>query len=94
MTEALAGLRAFVLGGTRGIGGAVSAELAAAGADVAAGYAERDDAARRAHESCTRSGVTARRPLLTGAASCAESSSSVLRSEVTSRSSGSVPPTV
>lgn len=46
MTEALAGLRAFVLGGTRGIGGAISAELAAAGADVAAGYAERDKTAR------------------------------------------------
>jgi 3-oxoacyl-[acyl-carrier protein] reductase len=42
VTAGLAGLRAFVLGGTRGIGRAVSAELAAAGAQVAAGYASRD----------------------------------------------------
>jgi NAD(P)-dependent dehydrogenase (short-subunit alcohol dehydrogenase family) len=45
VSEALAGLRAFVLGGTRGIGRAISAELAAGGAEVAAGYAERTDSA-------------------------------------------------
>jgi NAD(P)-dependent dehydrogenase (short-subunit alcohol dehydrogenase family) len=43
--EALAGLRAFVLGGTRGIGRAICVELAGAGADVAAGYASRDETA-------------------------------------------------
>ena len=45
VSKALTGVRAFVLGGTRGIGRAISAELAAAGADVAAGYVSRDDLA-------------------------------------------------
>jgi 3-oxoacyl-[acyl-carrier protein] reductase len=39
-------VRAFVAGGSRGIGGAVSRQLAAAGADVAIGYRSRDENAR------------------------------------------------
>jgi NAD(P)-dependent dehydrogenase (short-subunit alcohol dehydrogenase family) len=45
VSQELAGLRAFVLGGTRGIGRAISTELSSVGAHVAAGYAERDEAA-------------------------------------------------
>jgi hypothetical protein len=51
-------------------------------------------AARPAYGIGTGSPVTARRPFVTGAASWVSASSSVLRSELTSRSSGSVPPTV
>ena len=39
-------MRAFVAGGSRGIGGAVSRQLAAGGADVAIGYRSREDEAR------------------------------------------------
>ena len=45
MTADLAGVRAFVLGGTRGIGRAISLELGEAGASVAAGYLRREESA-------------------------------------------------
>lgn len=56
MSQELAGVRAFVLGGTRGIGRAISAELAATGANVAAGYADRDGAARETQALVERAG--------------------------------------
>jgi NAD(P)-dependent dehydrogenase (short-subunit alcohol dehydrogenase family) len=56
LTPDLAGSRALVLGGTRGIGRAISLELAAAGAGVAAGYLSRDDAARETAAEIERAG--------------------------------------
>lgn len=46
MNAPLAGRRALVTGGTRGIGAAVSAKLVAWGAHVTAGYVQREDSAR------------------------------------------------
>jgi 3-oxoacyl-[acyl-carrier protein] reductase len=57
-------VRAFVAGGSRGIGGAVSRQLAADGAEVAIGYRSRDDHARAtaaAVESLGRRAVLVRR---------------------------------
>ena len=63
--------------------------------DPAAGARHvRAGAARPAHGMGTGSPVTARRPLTIGVASWLSASRSVLRSELTSRSSGRVPPTV
>lgn len=58
MSHELAGVRAFVLGGTRGIGRAISTELSAAGAHVAAGYAERDEAAQQTRALIEEAGGT------------------------------------
>jgi len=57
-------VRAFVAGGSRGIGAAVSRQLAADGADVAIGYRSREDDARAtaaAVESLGRRAVIVRR---------------------------------
>jgi len=57
-------VRAFVGGGSRGIGGAVSRQLAADGADVAIGYRSREDDARAtaaAVESLGRRAVLVRK---------------------------------
>lgn len=45
--DKLSGRVAFVTGGTRGIGAAISRSMAAQGADVAAGYSGNDEAAER-----------------------------------------------
>jgi NAD(P)-dependent dehydrogenase (short-subunit alcohol dehydrogenase family) len=45
-------MRAFVTGGSRGIGRAAALALAEAGADVAVGYVSRDDDARATAEAC------------------------------------------
>jgi NAD(P)-dependent dehydrogenase (short-subunit alcohol dehydrogenase family) len=52
----LAGARACVLGGTRGIGRAISVELAAAGASVAAGYLSQEASARDTADQVERLG--------------------------------------
>jgi NAD(P)-dependent dehydrogenase (short-subunit alcohol dehydrogenase family) len=55
--------RAFVAGGSRGIGGAVSRALAAGGADVAIGYRQREPEARSSAEAvraCGRRAVLVR----------------------------------
>jgi NAD(P)-dependent dehydrogenase (short-subunit alcohol dehydrogenase family) len=52
----LAGARAFVMGGTRGIGRAISIELAAGGASVAAGYLSRVESARATADEIERRG--------------------------------------
>ena len=45
--DKLSGRVAFITGGTRGIGAAISRSMAAQGADVAAGYSGNDEAAER-----------------------------------------------
>ena len=52
--DKLAGRVAFVTGGTRGIGAAISRSLASQGAAVAAGYSGNDEAAARFRESFER----------------------------------------
>ncbi|HEY1274177.1 MAG TPA: SDR family oxidoreductase [Thermoleophilaceae bacterium] len=54
-------MRAFVAGGSRGIGGAASRALAAAGADVAVGYLSRD---REARETAAAVEAAGRRAVL------------------------------
>ena len=56
MSLPLEGARAFVAGGSRGIGGAVSRTLAERGADVAIGYREREADARSASEAVEAAG--------------------------------------
>ena len=51
-----AGRVAVVTGGTRGIGAAITSELARAGAHVAAGYNRDVDAAARLRDELTASG--------------------------------------
>jgi enoyl-[acyl-carrier protein] reductase III len=52
------GKRIVVTGGTRGIGGAVSAHLARAGADVMAAYVRNDEAAEALVTELSRDGIT------------------------------------
>lgn len=55
----LAGRRALVTGGSRGIGAATALLLAEAGADVAIGYRTRREAAEEVAEACRATGVRA-----------------------------------
>ncbi len=55
----LAGKRAVILGGSRGIGRAIALRLAAEGADVVINYARSADAAERTAEDCRALGVQA-----------------------------------
>jgi enoyl-[acyl-carrier protein] reductase III len=54
----VAGRRILVTGGTRGIGGAISAHLARAGAEVIAAYARNDDAAQALAAGLSTEGTT------------------------------------
>jgi enoyl-[acyl-carrier protein] reductase III len=54
---ALTGKRVLVTGGTRGIGRAISAQLARAGANVVANYARDDEAAKTLKKEVTDSGA-------------------------------------
>jgi 3-oxoacyl-[acyl-carrier protein] reductase len=55
----LAGKRAVITGGSRGIGAAVTRLLAIAGADVCVGYRSRGDEADRMVKECAQLGVNA-----------------------------------
>lgn len=54
----LAGRRVLVTGGTRGIGAAITRQLARAGAEVVAGYARNDAAASGLREALAGEGLT------------------------------------
>ncbi len=54
----LAGRRLVVTGGTRGIGAAITRQLARAGAEVVAGYARNDAAATALRDSLAAEGLT------------------------------------